>query len=353
MVVWVAASNSGAYPVSEYVISPISIPPGQLVTARSFLIDRIKADVEIVALPEKSVAGGPLTWSTGPVLTPPKRSKRLRSILSKPTHSVPEGRWIINLKRQNPLNWAHFLNNHLPLTFALADMAGLEPEAAIVVLPEETPGYIRAAAELFELEIMTTDDAVEGMGLQFSVNPWVAIRAARVGWARLPKPRAVIEKIDAGIADQDLPRKVFLSRRDTRVLSNEAEIETILAERGFQKIYPETLSAADQLRLFRRAEEMVAIHGAGLAPLLYCTPDAGPRVLVEILPAGHMTDVFRAIAHHVGSDWIGVRGRLKPEYVRPAYQFDQKFTAYSLDAFEVDPVSLETAFELLKERQEA
>lgn len=339
--------------MSEYVIPSVSIPPGQLVTAQSFLIDRIKADVEIISLPEKTIPGGTVAWTTGPVQAVPQRAKRMRAFLPTPKAVAPEGRWIIDLRRQSPSNWAHFLNNHLPLTFALTEKAGLDPAACLALLPKDTPGYILKVAALFGLEVMATDDLVEGTGLTYSVSPWIAVRAVRADWARLAQPAAVIETLKAETPDQDLPRKVFLSRQDTRVLSNEAEIERLLAGRGFQKVYPETLSAADQLRLFRGAEEMVAVHGAGLAPLLYCTPGAGPRLLVEILPAGHMTDVFRAIAHRVGSAWIGVRGRIKPEYIRPAYQIDQdKFTAYSLDAFEVDPVSLEQAFDLAVASQE-
>ena len=172
----------------EYVIPPISIPPGQLVTARSFLIDRIKADVEIVALPAKTVPGGEVTWTTGPVRATPQREKRLRGILPTPKRVAPEGRWIIDLRRQSPSNWAHFLNNHLPLTFFLTEKAGLAPEACLALLPKDTPGYILKAAALFGLEVMATDDLVEGVGLTFSVTPWKAKRAARIDWARLPQP---------------------------------------------------------------------------------------------------------------------------------------------------------------------
>ena len=60
-----------------------------------------------------------------------------------------------------------------------------------------------------------------------------------------------------------------------------------------------------------------------------------------------MTDVFRVMAAQVGCTWIGVRGRMKPEYVGPAYDLDTPFRKFSLDGFEVDPVSLERAFELV------
>ena len=89
------------------------------------------------------------------------------------------------------------------------------------------------------------------------------------------------------------------------------------------------------------------MHGAGLAPLLYCAPGTGPRLLVEILSCGHMTNVYRALAAEAGCRWIGVRGRIKPEYVAPAYRFDEAFRAFSLDNFELDPASLDLAFEMV------
>ena len=56
-----------------------------------------------------------------------------------------------------------------------------------------------------------------------------------------------------------------------------------------------------------------------------------------------MTDFFRLMAQQVGVSWTGVRGRLKPEYVAPAYREQRVFKQFSLDNFEVDPVSLDRA----------
>jgi capsular polysaccharide biosynthesis protein len=141
--------------------------------------------------------------------------------------------------------------------------------------------------------------------------------------------------------------RVFLARRSRRAIANEAEIEAFLGGRGYVKVYPEDLDVAGQFRLFREAESMVAIHGAALAPLLYQSRLPRLGELVEILPAGHMSDNFRVIAQQIGLPWVGVRGRIKPGYVRAAYDFDRRFGAFSVDAFEVDPVSLDRALGLV------
>lgn len=336
----------------ELIIAPDTVPPGRIVTARSYLIDRFVPDVEIIVRAKTQKAGGTLAWRIGDLAaTPPLRPGRLKSVLPfRPgRQTAPEGRWILDLRDKSPENWAHFLNNHIPLVFGAAEAAGLDATEAVVILPKAIPGYILDAAAFFGLTALATDDVVTGYGLEVEVTPWTAIRAIRHRWVHLPGPRGAIEALGGAKTAVALPRKAFLSRKDTRVLSNSAEIEPILAARGFETIYPETLSVADQFRLFRRAEEMVAIHGAGLAPLLYCDPGHVPRRLVEILPCGHMTDVYRAMAAQVGCRWVGVRGRIKPEYVRPAYTLEEPFKAYSLDAFEIDPASLEEAFRHLDE----
>jgi capsular polysaccharide biosynthesis protein len=255
---------------------------------------------------------------------------------------------IFDARRRTPGNWAHFLNNHLPILFRLCDHEGLDPSSMLVVTPADTPDYIAEAAALFGIGIERIDAPVEGQVLEYEVEPWTGLRAARAEWVRSAAVRDLLAlRLAAAPPPADpLPRRVFLSRNDTRRISNEAEIETLLARHGFRTVYPEQLSAADQFRLFEQAEIMVAIHGAGLAPLLY-RPEGGLQQLVEILPCGHMTDVYRVMAEQVGCRWIGVRGRIKPAYVKAAYDLEARFNAFSLDSFEVDPVSLEKALTLI------
>lgn len=342
----------------EQLIATQTIPAGTLVTAQSYLIDRILPDCEIIALPQKEMQSGALTWTFGPVeACPPKRSekKRLRALIGngavRTVEAVSDDHWLIDLRPNSPANWAHFLNNHLPSLFALAEAAELDPGRALAILPSDVPGYIQKAAALFEIEVMLSDATVTGQGITYALDPWSALRTARAGWVQLAAPQARVQAILAEAPEKPLPKKVFLTRKDTRTLLNSAEIETFLAARGFETVLPETLSPADQFRLFLGAEEIVAIHGAGLAPLLYCTPERGPKKFIELLPCGHMTDVYRVMAAQVGCAWIGVRGRIKPDYINHVYKTaGGPYVTHSLDAFEVDPVSLERAFDMI-ERQ--
>lgn len=334
-------------------IASKTIPAGSLITAKSFLIDRILPDCEHVLLPEKEMKGGALTWQLGDITAAPEKrdGKGMRRLLGRPApppETAPQDRWLIDLRPNSPANWAHFLNNHLPALFAVADAADLDPARAFALLPSDIPAYIQQVATLFGITTHATDAVVTGHGVQYHLTPWGALRSARSDWVRLPAPSAIRAEILATPSDTPLPKKVFLTRSKTRALSNSTEIEAFLAARGFQTILPEALSPADQFRLFFGAEDMVAIHGAGLAPLLYCTPGQGPNRFIELFPCGHMTNVYRAIAAETGTDWIGVRGRIRPEHIPHIYKLDTAaYTAHSLDPFEVDPASLEMAFDLI------
>ena len=147
-----------------------------------------------------------------------------------------------------------------------------------------------------------------------------------------------------------MPRRVFLTRRDSRRLTNEAEIAGHLATLGFETLHAEDLTPLDQLRLLARAEMVVAIHGAAVAPLLYRPPEAPPARIIELFPVGHITLVWRLVATQVGCRWVGVRGKLRPHHITGGlYDLETPFLRYSTEDFEVDPASIDRAIALMDE----
>jgi hypothetical protein len=328
----------------EPAIAPYTTRPATIITARSFLIDRFTPDCEIVSLPAKPVQGGRVSarWVTqsDPQTARPRGFLSLRPAAVQALGDRPA----FDVRRRTPRNWAHFLNNHLPVLFRLCAWCDLHPSDFLILTPTDTPGYIAEAAALFGMEVLATDAPVKGRVLDYEVEPWPGIRPARADWVHTSEVQALLAQglADAAPSEGPLPRRVFLSRSDTRRLSNEAEIETVLEAYGFQKVYPERLPVADQFRLLLGAESVVAIHGAGLAPLLYRKPSPAMQ-LIELMPCGHMSDVYRVMAEQVGCEWTGVRGKIKAAYVEAAYRLGSRFDEFSLDSFEVDPVSLERA----------
>ena len=70
-------------------------------------------------------------------------------------------------------------------------------------------------------------------------------------------------------------KKIYISRAKAknRLLINESEVSQLLTEQGFKTIFLEELSVTEQIRIFARAEIVVAPHGSGLTNLVFCSPN--------------------------------------------------------------------------------
>ncbi|WP_417243682.1 glycosyltransferase family 61 protein [Celeribacter sp.] len=329
-------------------IAPFTVPEHWLITPASHFVDRFVPECEHIRLPAKQIQGGTLTITRGPLPAPAPAGRTAR--LLKPrrkSEPAPAGD-VIDLRRDAPQNWAHFLNNHLPLTFKICAQLDLDPSAVTLIVPQNTPAYIHAAAGLLGLTLMASDAHLQGDGILYDVTPWTGLRPERHLWVDTDEVRHRTRTVARNTRPDGtpLPDKAFVSRRATRTLENEAEVSQFLRTKGFVTLYVEDLSAADQFRLFNTAREVVAIHGAGLAPLLYTHAKTRPARLIELMPCGHMTDVYRVMATQLGIRWTGVRGRIKPDYIAPAYDLSQPFLAHSLDSFNIDLAALARAVEI-------
>lgn len=352
--------------VSE-TIPPACQGPSWMIGARTFLMERVSPECEKILIPERVTHGVKVRWRYGDLaqVTPdiPRRARLLHRLRPSPRRRIAQG-LAFEGRRNAPNNWAHFLDDLLPLYFHTCAQLQLAEGEMTLLLPADAPGHIRAATEIFGIPALFTSDLFAGRCViaecvydierkaDGTEGPWrrlpyvLQVLPSRVSWAQLPLPqRKLREAFSATPAV--LPKRVFLARRKTRAVSNMAEIAPVLARFGFKTVYPEDLSALDQIRLFQDTEVMLAVHGAGLAPLSYRGPDSALQTLVEILPCGHMSTNFRDIAAEVGVNWVGIRGRLKPEYVKPAQDMTKRgFVEFSLDNFEVDPASLQEALDL-------
>jgi capsular polysaccharide biosynthesis protein len=91
------------------------------------------------------------------------------------------------------------------------------------------------------------------------------------------------------------PRRLYIDRSysQLRPLVNEADLKNALAPLGFIAVRPEMLSVADQVRLFRGADVIVAPHGAALTNLGFCRP--GTQI-IELLMDAYCNWCFRNLA---------------------------------------------------------
>ena len=89
-----------------------------------------------------------------------------------------------------------------------------------------------------------------------------------------------------------------------RYVENGVEVEGALEGRGFTVVAPERFAFDEQVELFRRAQVVVAQHGAGLTNMLFA-PDDG--VLVE-LTGGYGDGLFCSLANAVGQRYRALAG---------------------------------------------
>ncbi|WP_295540750.1 glycosyltransferase 61 family protein [uncultured Pseudacidovorax sp.] len=63
-----------------------------------------------------------------------------------------------------------------------------------------------------------------------------------------------------------------LARPSYRVMKNEVEVERFLRSRGYDIVFPETLSLSEQIRLFRGSSHVIGPSGSGMVNCLFATP---------------------------------------------------------------------------------
>lgn len=325
----------------------LPIGPGWLIAPRSYLVDRIVPDCERVWLPETATGGGTIRLTVGQHSFAPPAQGSLKGRLRRAARrDVPADadRPLIDLRAGYPENWAHFLNIHLALLALAAQTLDRAPTDFRLLMPAQTPGYVQKLAALVGLDCDYTDDEVSGQGVQISFDDWNIIRGARAELLTDP----AISPVAAALADGRIPQartpeKLFLSRKGTRALSNEDEIRALLEPQGFETVYMEEHSPAEQIRMLVNARQVVAVHGAALAPLFYRRPEGTALDLIELFPVGHLTNVYRAVAAAKGARWCGVRGHIASTNLREIYKLGAPYTKHSLEPFTIDPASLTLA----------
>ena len=111
-------------------------------------------------------------------------------------------------------------------------------------------------------------------------------------------------------AARPTPRHIYIERSSfgLRPLVNERDLMAALADRGFAIVRPETLSLADQVRLFRGAETIVAPHGAALTCLGFCRPGT---LVIELLMDAFCNWCFRNLAGLMQLRYDCVLGRAR------------------------------------------
>lgn len=158
-----------------------------------------------------------------------------------------------------------------------------------------------------------------------SLVPHPAYKGA--SWARDFLRRAVPPG-----APTDTPRRIYLNRKGFRRQVANIDVD-VLQRLDLTPITLDELPYADQARLLRQADLVVADHGAGLAHVVQMQP--GTR-LVELLPTDYSTPAYQILAHRGRIDYSAVPARPRADDQRPDSQRD-----YLVDLDEVVAATLD------------
>lgn len=200
----------------------------------------------------------------------------------------------LSLLSEHGYNYYHFLTEILPR----------------VVLLNQTPQFLELVAKSGELTVLV-DESVPQQVLQYlDIALDVAFKIHKVRadesydcealvycspffdpMDNVDQDKALVEDYyadefalrlvktlfdDAFESKLEPKRKFFLARKPNlaRRMLNAEELECFMQERGFELIYPEDYSLAEQVSLFQQAECVVGASGAAFTNILHMSPGA-------------------------------------------------------------------------------
>lgn len=210
----------------------------------------------------------------------------------------------------------HWFADYLPRLRVLRQYetcTGVEPR---LLVPSDPPAWLTDSLDRLGVD---PNRRVRWSGGRWSVNQLVVPSLPRHAHPTFPpegyvhSPRelgwAVNQLLD-GVSASDRPdvgRRLYVSRahQPTRHVRNEADLLSVAGEFGFETVYPERWSLAEQLAAFAEADAVLGPHGAGLFNAVY----ADNAVLIELF--GERTNpCFFSIAEGMNIPYAMTRCRV-------------------------------------------
>ena len=197
-------------------------------------------------------------------------------------HRLARATWITERVYDNHSHW---LTAHLPKLCLLKARGELDD----LVLPARRTPVIEESLRL--LGIDPRDFRTHEPGQPLRVDTLRLLGTDRFR----PELLCLVREAMGRPSDRAPWRKVFISRTGARIrrLTNEAEIEPILARAGFDIVVMESLGLEEQIRLMGETRVLLAPHGAGLTNMMFCT--AGAHI-IELAEPAYPNPNFYALA---------------------------------------------------------
>jgi Glycosyltransferase 61 len=288
-----------------------------------------------------------------------KRTKNLARMLRRRQTLSMEGRYIYDSRHDTDRNIAHHIDSHAARVLLAREKlkAALGRDVQIhLILRSGAIHFAQALHHLLGIPVITTDARVEGTIVQICnsrVDTRVEGKVIQTGGSSATNPLLpeIFGEFQNVTGADGTHEKIFISRKGSRTVSNETEITDLLESQGFQKVYFEDISVSEQCRVFGNAREIISIHGAAMAFLVFNRNGlARPRGdfsglrLIELFGAGYLSDMYRRMAAVMNAHWCGVRGKIKADDVR---DLDERNLprAREKSSFRIDPLTLKMAID--------
>ena len=142
-------------------------------------------------------------------------------------------------------------------------------------------------------------------------------------------------------SDRPSGRKVYISRRVGRNVTNNSDVERLLSVRGYEIIDTAELSYEQQVRLFHSADTIVGAMGAAFTNLIFCNP--GTKVLALSSPFTQKFCVQANMALFSGCSYLILAGK-HPKY-HPGGEDSVIDVNVFLDSYEIDLQDLSDALD--------
>lgn len=194
-----------------------------------------------------------------------------------------------------PTNYAHWLLEALP---RLAVLDRFPPDMRIIV-----PSHLQVWQEtslrwlgLLDRCRRTSETYIELENYYFSGAPTMIVCYSpySVNFLRT-------HLLPHGSSTTQTPKRFFLKRSgQLRSLVNAGEVEAFFQKAGWDVVDTGAMRLEEQIALFRNAEVIVAVHGAGVANIVWASPGCK---LLELVPENYLNGCYEWMAYVLGVEY--------------------------------------------------
>jgi capsular polysaccharide biosynthesis protein len=241
-----------------------------------------------------------------------------------------EEEYIYDARYDTDGNIAHILTNIVPALLVAKEIC---PKIT-VVLREKATTMAKNAYKVLGFPLLCTDKEVCGK----LIFPSDGSQGVFEAWYS-----SIFGNLEFEDYNKHTPERVFISRKGSRSLINENEVEQTLQEYGFQKFYFEDIPISEQWSITRNAKVLVAMHGAAMASLVF---NRNAVKVVELFHPGYVADMYRHMTNTMGGTWCGVTGQITENVIKEL-DFKQNARSFALLSTRIDTTSLRMALDYL------